>query len=329
MNPAVQVSSTLQIPSAHSAGADEIVLDDVEALDQLGAATGWNIEYRQLQAGKICVRTKLSELEGISVLRERANRRLEICAEAPTGILAVGIVAARSQASFNGQITTNDTCIVIPDRVESHIVSGELWDAVSMHVSKQAFLALADECGCAPRGGRIDHRGVLLARGDPNELRRLEMLMLACTELPDEAVNKLELSSELLARFISFLCPPCDAVSVGPTTERSEKQRVLRLAREYIEAHVEYTFRLTELCTYCSVSLSKLERVFREEFQMTPSAYILACRLGRARMNIRDRASDNRLIAEIAMDSGFQHLGRFSAAYRRHYGISPSMDRRV
>jgi len=45
-------------------------------------------------------------------------------------------------------------------------------------------------------------------------------------------------------------------------------------------------------------------------------------RLASARERLRRRAP-NELISNIALDCGFQHLGRFSLSYRETYGESP------
>jgi transcriptional regulator GlxA family with amidase domain len=80
---------------------------------------------------------------------------------------------------------------------------------------------------------------------------------------------------------------------------------------------------MADLCTNSGVSLSTLERIFRRELQVTPSAYILARRLAAARQVIVDGEFSDTRIARIASDHGFGHLGRFSACYRRYFGHSP------
>jgi transcriptional regulator GlxA family with amidase domain len=70
--------------------------------------------------------------------------------------------------------------------------------------------------------------------------------------------------------------------------------------------------------------VSKLERIFRRELQMSPSQYILARRLAAVNHDLHRSRSNGVRIAQIAMDHGFHHLGRFAGAYRAHFGELPS-----
>ena len=81
---------------------------------------------------------------------------------------------------------------------------------------------------------------------------------------------------------------------------------------------------MSSVCAYSATSLSKLERTFRRELQMSPSQYILARRLAAVNRELLDFRSGTKKISAIAMQFGFNHLGRFSGAYRDQYGELPS-----
>jgi len=107
-------------------------------------------------------------------------------------------------------------------------------------------------------------------------------------------------------------------------TSREITWSTISRAREYIEAHLAEPISISKVSEYSATSLSKLERIFRRELQMSPSQYILARRLSSVNRDLlRSRSNDMR-IAQIAMDHGFQHLGRFAGAYRAHFGELPS-----
>lgn len=69
------------------------------------------------------------------------------------------------------------------------------------------------------------------------------------------------------------------------------------------------------------------ERTLRDGFLqfrgMSPMQYLRKLRLDRARELLRAAAPDRR-IAEIALDCGFAHFGRFAIAYRERFGELPS-----
>ena len=95
-------------------------------------------------------------------------------------------------------------------------------------------------------------------------------------------------------------------------------------ARAYIESHLGGTVRMNDLCEQVGVSPRTVERVFQQEFQMTPSAYVRVRRLNAVKREIVGLGEAAKSITAIAMHHGFGHLGRFSTAYRKHFGHSPS-----
>ena len=60
----------------------------------------------------------------------------------------------------------------------------------------------------------------------------------------------------------------------------------------------------------------------------TPADFILSARLERCRDMLCDAAQAARQIGDIAFRYGFSDAARFSHAFRRRYGVSPSEYRR-
>jgi AraC family ethanolamine operon transcriptional activator len=86
---------------------------------------------------------------------------------------------------------------------------------------------------------------------------------------------------------------------------------------------------MSSICTYSATSLSTLERIFLRELQMSPSQYILARRLVAANRDLTACGPNAWRISDIAPKYGFNHLGRFSGAYHRHFGELPSQTLRL
>ena len=120
-------------------------------------------------------------------------------------------------------------------------------------------------------------------------------------------------------------CNPRDPAKSGRSLcGRAADYRVLRTACDYVEAQLCDPIRMDALCKTVGVSVSRLERLFRTELQMTPTAYIRARRLAAVRSELLDGDPMQRRVCDVAMDYGFNHLGRFSAWYRRQFGELPS-----
>jgi AraC-like DNA-binding protein len=109
----------------------------------------------------------------------------------------------------------------------------------------------------------------------------------------------------------------------GDKYHRLEKSKVLVRLADHIDENLEGRITLSDLCEVGSVSQSTLQRLCRREFGLSPYEYVQARRLDVVRRQLQGR-DRNMSIAEIAQRSGFNHMGRFAAIYRRQFGVLPS-----
>lgn len=100
--------------------------------------------------------------------------------------------------------------------------------------------------------------------------------------------------------------------------------RVLNDSVRYIDLKLAGRISIADVSEAAATSVSKLERVFRNEIGLSPSRYVRARRLIRARYALQDLDSEETTVASVALDSGFNHLGRFAGAYRELFGELPS-----
>lgn len=94
-------------------------------------------------------------------------------------------------------------------------------------------------------------------------------------------------------------------------------------ARDYLQKNAKNALTLNELETESGVSRFKLFEGFNKYFNATPMAYLKSYRLYAARQDIL-ASRGIRSISDIALEWGFNHLGRFSADYKSKFGESPS-----
>ena len=64
-----------------------------------------------------------------------------------------------------------------------------------------------------------------------------------------------------------------------------------------------------------------LRRGFKQLFGMTVVGYLTQQRIEQAEQTLR---MGNCTVAEVANRVGYAHLGHFAAAFKRHFGITPS-----
>jgi len=96
-------------------------------------------------------------------------------------------------------------------------------------------------------------------------------------------------------------------------------------AVEHMSRNIERPVAVTDIAEHCSISQRQLERLFAEQLDSSPNGYYLRLRLEHARELLQDT---DRSVLEVALACGFGSCASLSRAYRRHYGVPPSRDRR-
>ncbi|CAN5146179.1 hypothetical protein BH10PSE16_BH10PSE16_36260 [soil metagenome] len=137
--------------------------------------------------------------------------------------------------------------------------------------------------------------------------------------LPRPVIQNLEeavLLHLLLAHEHSFstaLRQPCP--SLAP--------RHVRRAEDYIRAHAREPLTLERIAAAVGCSVRTLSEGFRQARDTTAMNFLRRTRLEGVRSDLR-RGGPPGAVSGLALDWGFNHLGRFSSDYRRCFGESPS-----
>lgn len=99
--------------------------------------------------------------------------------------------------------------------------------------------------------------------------------------------------------------------------------RDVRRAIDYIEAHLDRAVTVADLVRVTGVAGRTLFMHFRDFKGVSPIRYLNDARLRQVRQRLL-QADPEASVTGIAMSLGFAHMGRFSGAYRRRFGESPS-----
>lgn len=113
--------------------------------------------------------------------------------------------------------------------------------------------------------------------------------------------------------------PPPEAPHSGSATERFEQ-----LMENMPAAEIEGR-DLRELAVMCRCSVRHLSRLFRSYFGYSVRARQIETRLQKARLLLQE---PDVKISSVALESGFQHLGLFSAMFKKRFGMTPTEMRR-
>ncbi|GAA0592535.1 AraC family transcriptional regulator [Kribbella sandramycini] len=107
----------------------------------------------------------------------------------------------------------------------------------------------------------------------------------------------------------------------GP--ERSAAPRSLRLALDFLYAHLADPITVEEIAAAAGVGVRALQESFRRHLETTPTAYLRNLRLDQARADLLTGRPGTTSVTDVALRWGFVHLGRFAADYRKAFGESP------
>ncbi len=127
------------------------------------------------------------------------------------------------------------------------------------------------------------------------------------------------LVQELMAELIDRLDDACSGCY--PASPR--ETRLVRLAEELMLAHLDQPLTVRELAARLGASVRRLQYAFKRARDATPRTLLGQLRLDWARQRPADPA-EGRTVAQIALDCGIAHFGRFAAAYAKRFGELPS-----
>ena len=306
-----------------------LVVEDFRAVEMLRehlAKLGWAVDYLQLEAGQLQARLAFREAGGITLARTAVSHRVIGSSRSPDDMFTIAMSASKSALLLNGLSLDQDELVVIPPKTDIHISSvGGGWDVLSVLVSvdmlAESLETVYDDHSL------VETEEITLFELPRTVLAPLRQLVAAGTSRPPSAQTHPVEESDLVAKMSRLLARPESGKKVGDPYRRLKKHRVVVRAKEYVYEHLRELIHVTDLCKYCGVSLSTLERTFMRELGTTPNGYIRAARLHEVRHALLDANGEGLTIADIAMNCGFTHMGRFSRRYRTHFGRLPSEER--
>jgi len=89
---------------------------------------------------------------------------------------------------------------------------------------------------------------------------------------------------------------------------------------QHIHSHATEAISVAKLARMAGLSVSAFHRFFRQRMGLAPGAYILDVRFSAIAQRLLETDDS---IAEIAFDSGFNHLSNFNRLFRRRFNCSP------
>lgn len=106
----------------------------------------------------------------------------------------------------------------------------------------------------------------------------------------------------------------------------SSTSHLYRQSKQLLDKHIEAPLSLSEIAEQLNVSVSTLQRRFKEASGMTVAEYTRLQRLNRAK---QDLIQGGLSIGEVAYSAGYKHVANFVSAFKREYSVSPAAYRKL
>ena len=111
---------------------------------------------------------------------------------------------------------------------------------------------------------------------------------------------------------------PAKAITTRLNTRDTKRARQIR---EYILEHIHDNLSVDALANQVGMSVSTLQRLFKNAYQMTAMEFVRTRRLELARLALLEQGIT---VSEAAYQAGYSSPANFSTAFQREFGYTPS-----
>lgn len=132
--------------------------------------------------------------------------------------------------------------------------------------------------------------------------------------------KSLELASYSLDALLAYDAGPAGALALS----RGEQDRIRQVYELVVGNHVR-PWPLKRIAEVVGMGEARMCTAFKAVYGITIYNLVVRCRMDHA---IRLLTGSNASITDIALDLGYEYPGNFSTAFRKLYGISPSLLRK-
>jgi len=294
-------------------------------INVLGEALDWDVDFRQIEAGKLAARVLLIAGQHCSTIRIEFNRRFHQRGCPPTEVLTFGIPDRRSgNLRWNGVEAEPGALLnfnhgrldgVNPGKFGGNTLS--FTEAFLQDVAETLGFDL-DSATC------VNSTGIWNPCGGEHARLRRDLRVLQCIAVNahgrarEQSMEQFDF--DLAANVVRILARNREK---EPHECKSFRTAALKRALMLIDDPNQEFISVSDLCKEAGASWATLERAFAEEFGISPKSYITSRRLSAVRKRLLE-ADSSSVITEIATAWGFWHMGRFAADYRRQFGELPS-----
>ena len=253
-----------------------------------------------------------------------AKVKARIRCELPSGWGSVGLMRSPALSHWYGHEANRGALVCTPpgEFIDGRIVPG--FSCLSITVPGHLWEAARELAGADSSnfpGTRIHVIEPLVYHQIERRIHRLRRMLLTTGSDVRLATRAGTEAVAFATELISFAWT---AVGIRKDFRDSHRNRarLARRAEDWMRAHLGEPIQIPDLCRVLGVSRRELEYAFRLIHDESPRDYLHALRLNAVRRKLmRTKGADS--VSRIALACGITHFGRFSADYRRMFGVNP------
>lgn len=284
------------------------------------AARDWQIETAQLEPGSYRGRLRGAHTDQLQLGHSWRSLGTHICGAIPRGTYLLSLpVRAGGPMQFHGFPGSESDVFLQDDARGLDFSFGGALEILTLAVSQAELTRRArdlwgDTASAILRRSVLGFGSAARARRAATDVQEAlrRALALPCGTM-DQASQK-ELENAALDAVLARI-----DVSI-PSSAGIERRRAGRRAAAFLLENWSSDISLSDVCRATGATRRTLHEGFLELHGLPPMAFLRCVRLCRARRRLESGGT----VTSAATRSGFDHLGRFAEAYRRHFGERPS-----
>jgi AraC-like DNA-binding protein len=275
---------------------------------------------RQASRGEFRAGLAARKMQDCELYSDRYSTAISVHLQTPPDELAILLPRSpHDHFIVNGINLENSQLALTPTSGAMDIAGSGPIGSDCIAMSETRFLELLETL--CPTAGITE--GLSLVKVFAPELRSLGDLivnLMAETDIKSQC----ERSGNLLAWTVSLIGHASEQFRPDEVNGNAVRHQIARNTQDFIEANFHECVQLEGLCRHTGVGIRTVQRSFREYFDLSVTDYLKNIRLDKAHRALETTKDGEESVTDIALRSGFTHLGRFSVAYRTRYGESPS-----
>lgn len=320
--------SARQTDGLHQAAVDSLTLHgfDSRLLDStaLGATQA---RHTQLGAGVMQATVERIALKDIALRRSRFSVAVRATIEMPPDLVTLGFALAAPEPFRIGGQSVAESGITVFGAGEGCEVLYAPWSH-GLTIAMPARLYACAIAAASPVDQLRWPRANPVLQPTADGAARLKSVVAAiecCAVRHPDLFADPQWKANVQGQLVETLL---DTVAGAPAARQADPppgsaRRIFMAAEEWIGADRMTIPSVPAICAALGVSRRTLERAYRDMLNVSPAHHLRVRALNAARQDLLDGEPLPGAITRAALDNGFWHMGRFSAAYRALFGERP------